>query len=406
MRKHKTKYGLVNINNWGNGYCYQITIDPLYQLPNNKRRMRGNIPQYIETDNLNKWVLNSIEKKMENILNKRPIAKYKPIDFIKHYYFGYIDKQAEIGAPLPTRSNWTKTKAYYDKSYFRNYLIPFIQSEDYDWDELTDDLTTEIFVDYMREKGLSDRSIQLQKGSFNLMYRQAIKKKLIKRLPNYPKLQDAPKKHGIRLTAYARATDEMIMDLIKYCQKNDTTWHRQLRLNWLWILIDTGIRPFSKSDFTFDDLITTDDGILFWRKEKFGEYRAQGGKETKKALLNLRTMYLSQTFQPKHILSNPDGSKALTIDRYLRKAVNSVWGDKADTDGRKYTAYSIRKWHINKCKNKLKEPPENIANRVGHSLATLLEYYADPSDVEYSRPESLTDTLKENKTIIRISKRR
>jgi hypothetical protein len=402
MRKLKTKYGLVNINDWGDVKRYQITIDPIYELPNNKRRIRGNIPQYIEPNNLKEWVLNSIEKKMEQILNKRPTAKHKPIDFIKHYYFDYMDKQAEIGAPLPTRSNWTKMKARYDKTYFRNYLIPFIKEYGIGWNDFNF-RNMSILVDYMRGKGLSDRSIGIQKGSFNLMFREAIKYELMFDLPKYPKLHDAPKKHGIRLTAYARATDEMIMDLIKYCQENDTTWHRKLRLNWLWILVDTGIRPFSKSDFTFDDLITTGDGTLFWRKEKFGEYRAQGGTETKKALLNLRTMYLGQDFQPKHILSNPDGSKALTVDTYLREAVNSVWGKTTDIDGRKYTSYSIRKWHINKSMNDYGEPPVSLANRVGHRLETLLEYYLDPNNIKYSRPRGITDSIKERNRIISIT---
>ena len=398
MRKLKTKYGLVNINDWGRGLCYQITVNSIYELPEKDKRIRKHISTINQKD-IKAFILKSIENEIEKILNKIPKHKKTPIAFIKEYYFDYMDKQATAGAPLPTKSNWTKRKAQYDKSYFRNYLIPFIQENRIGWNDFNFK-NMEAFVDYMRGKGLSDRSIQIKKGSFNLMFREAIKYELMFDLPKYPKLHDAPKKHGIRITAYGRATDEMIMDLIKYCQENDTTWQRQLRLNWLWILIDTGIRPFSKSPFTFDDLITTDDGILFWRKEKFGEYRAQGGAETKKALLNLRTMYLSRGIQPKHILSNPDGSKALTVDTYLRKAVNAVWGKRTDIDGRKYKAYSIRKWHINKCKNKLGEPPDNVANRVGHSLATLLEYYADPSDVEYSRPKGLTDSIKERKRAI------
>jgi hypothetical protein len=29
MRDIKTKYGLVRLNNWGKGNCYQITVDPV-----------------------------------------------------------------------------------------------------------------------------------------------------------------------------------------------------------------------------------------------------------------------------------------------------------------------------------------------------------------------------------------
>jgi len=39
MRKLKTKHGLVNINDWGQGLCYQITVNPIYELPENKRRL-------------------------------------------------------------------------------------------------------------------------------------------------------------------------------------------------------------------------------------------------------------------------------------------------------------------------------------------------------------------------------
>jgi hypothetical protein len=48
----------VNINNWGQGNCYQITVGPVYELPENKRRVRGNIPEHIEPENLKEWVLN------------------------------------------------------------------------------------------------------------------------------------------------------------------------------------------------------------------------------------------------------------------------------------------------------------------------------------------------------------
>ena len=87
MRNIKTKYGLVRINNWGKGNCYQITVDPVYELPENKRRIRAHIPEHIETERLKDWVINSIEIKIEKVIKKRPTAKYKPIPFIKNHYF-------------------------------------------------------------------------------------------------------------------------------------------------------------------------------------------------------------------------------------------------------------------------------------------------------------------------------
>ena len=38
IRKLKTKHWLVNINDWGQELCYQITVNPIYKLPENKRR--------------------------------------------------------------------------------------------------------------------------------------------------------------------------------------------------------------------------------------------------------------------------------------------------------------------------------------------------------------------------------
>ena len=107
-------------------------------------------------------------------------------------------------------------------------------------------------------------------------------------------------------------------------------------------------------------------------------------------------MYLEQGIQPNHILAKTDGTKATNIDRILREAVRIAWGDKYDNDGRGYKAYSIRKWHLNKAKNRLKENPADLADRVGHRLDTLLEYYSDPSDVDYSNPNVTDDIL--NKT--------
>jgi len=400
MRKIKTKYGLANINNWGQGNCFQITIDPVYELPETKRRIRGNIPKYIEPENLKEWVINSIEKKIEQTTKKRPVAKHKPIPFIKNYYFDYMDTQAQVGAPLPTKSNWSEYKVYLDKLAINKYLIPFIREYGLDWDDFNLRNTT-IFLDWLRAKGLSDRTIQVQKGAYNLLFREAIKHDLMNDLPKYPKLNDAPQKHGIRITAYGRATDDMIRDLIDVCKERaeqtkrlttESIWSRKLCLQWLYILIDTGIRPFSKSPLTFNDLIDVEEGIVFWRHEKNNEYKAQGGETTKKALLKLKTMYLEQGIQPNHILSKTDGTKAKNIDRILREAVRIAWGDKADIDGRVYKAYSIRKWHINKSLNQ-GEKPYACAERVGHRLETLLEYYLDPDNIEYSRPNVTDDIL-------------
>ena len=410
MRDIKTKYGLVRLNNWGKGNCYQITVDPLYDLPENKRRIRGNIPIHVETKKEKEWVLHSIETKMEQVIKKRPTAQYRPIPFIKNHYFDYMDTQALTGASLPTRSNWTEYKVYLDKLAINNHLIPFIREYGLDWDDFNM-RNMSIFKDWLTAKGLSDRTIQVYKGSYNLLFREAIKHDLMDDLPKYPKLNDSPKKHGIRLTAYGRADDDMIRGLIEVCKeraehtKRPTTegiWSRQLCLQWLYILIDTGIRPFSKSPFTFNDLTEVDEGIVFWRKEKNNEYKAQGGDFTNQAILKLKTMYLRRGIQPNHILAKTDGTKAMNIDTILGEAVNIAWGNKTDMDGRRYKAYSIRKWHINKSLNH-GEPPHSLAERVGHRLDTLLEYYLDPDNINYSRPNLTEEILTKTNKVISIA---
>jgi hypothetical protein len=410
MRKIKTKYGLVNINNWGKGYCYQITIDPIFELPENKRRIRGAIPTHVETKTEKEWVLHSIETKMEQVIKKRPTAQYRPIPFIKNHYFDYMDTQVRVGAKLPTKHHWTEYKAYLDKLNINKYLIPFIREYGLDWDDFNM-RTMAIFVDWLRAKDLSDRTIQVQKGSYNLLFREAINYDLMTDLPKYPKLNDSPKKHGIRLTAYGRATDDMIRDLIELCKERaeqtkrlttESIWSRQLCLQWLYILIDTGIRPFSRAPFTFNDLIEVKEGVVFWRNEKRNEYKAQGGVLATQALLKLRTMYLEQGIQPNHILAKTDGTKAMNIDRILREAVNIAWGNKADIDGRQFKAYSIRKWSINKSLN-LGEQPLACSKRVGHRLDTLEEYYLDPDNIKYSHPNLTEDILTKTNKVISIA---
>ena len=114
-------------------------------------------------------------------------------------------------------------------------------------------------------------------------------------------------------------------------------------------------------------------------------------------------MYERQGIRPNHILSKMDGSPTTKTNCYLRKLLKKAdWT--VDKDGRRYAPHSIRKWHINNAchyePRAARETYDEIAERVGHSVKTLMEYYVEPYQRKNTRPKGFSQALTPNKKVI------
>ena len=404
-----TPHGLAYISKRGKYNSYYLKLnDP--KLSTKDRTIRKTL-KHIPKETYQEYISNQVAEIYDEIKNHKPKQMTNPIRFIKEVYYPYMDQMTDRGAPLPSKGKWNKIKTKNDRKVIEKYLIPFISENDLEWKDLIDDLVNIRFVDYMRLKGnIEDTTITKYKGLFNIMFRLARQHKLIDRFPTYPKLDNGSKRYlGMKVRGKARATDQMIRTLLEVAENEinrsyrgkspKTDWDRTITYHWLNLVIDTGIRPFPNIPFFFSAISDDGDGIKFYRNEKIrGEYVARGGPRAKRSITALKEMYLAQGFKPIHVLSDIHGDKHRTIDRHTRILLaKSGWKDMRDEGGRKYDPHSIRKWHINHA-IELGELKENIADRVGHSLATLIAEYEDQSFIPSTRPKNFDSVLqtKEN----------
>ena len=417
-RKNKqiaTAHGIATYFKRGKNWSYGITLDDK-KISKQQRRIRTSLG-YVSEECIEEKIKLDIAKKYKKL--KRGISvDANPISFIKKTYIPHITQLTATGGETQNgRGIWSKKKLTDDTSIIEIYIIPFIQKNKLDWE----DLKPKAMLKYdlmLKEKGLSISSMSKKRAVLNDICRFAIIYELMDYMPIHPRLPKPKKIRGQRLNSYAFPTDQMMIDLLEVAEEEKyrifrgrnekSIWNRTIAYWWLIIISDTGIRPFSRIPFHFSDIATEQDGtISFWRKEKRIEYRAQGGANTIKAISNLRLMYERQGIRPNHILSKMDGSPTTKTNCYLRKLLKKAnWT--VDKDGRRYAPHSIRKWHINNAchyePRAARETYDEIAERVGHSVQTLMEYYVKPHETKITRPKGLTDTLKQNKRILTISK--
>ncbi len=260
------------------------------------------------------------------------------------------------------------------------------------------------------KNNISKSSKKKRRAVFNSICRSAILDELLDFEPVHPTLPKDKKKKGQRLNSFAFPTQQMILDLLEVAEqeknntngKAKTVWNREVCYHWFRILLDTGIRPFNSIPFYFADLDQEGNHISFSRNEKGNDYQAQGGIDAIEAFNTLRLMYQRQGFEPIHILSNRDGTKATTTNKYLTRWLRQAdWT--IDAEGREFVAHSIRKYHITTACHYTGEDRESykeIAERVGHSVKTLMEYYVEPYQRKNTRPKGFSQALTPNKKVI------
>ena len=303
---------------------------------------------------------------------------------------------SEIGICLDNHTEIVRTplKTKTDIQILLRWFLPFMANKS--WLYLESSKSGAELVSSLRKHKLKEQTIKNYLGIYNRFLRHAMHDGHITQLPRYPAISKGKKKRGMFVDGYACCTTQMLEKLEHILTSKINTLTHQSRkraaiLSYAWFLIlkDTGIRPYSSVEFLWSDIETIDENkVCFWRKEKGIEYKAYGSNETIKALNMLKKLYFSEGVNidkyPKlPVFHNKDSKKQIitttnTLNTGLKQA---GWYARLDEIGRKYRAYSIRKWHINNSIG-LDENPFHIAYRVGHSYQTLERYYLSRDIVE------------------------
>ena len=316
-------------------------------------------------------------------------GKINPTKYLTENHTDYLHSQ--IGKPLDNQKGglMTATKVKDDLQALHKHFVPM--SKDFTWDYLQTARFGSMFVDSLRDKGLSESTVSQILGKLNRYFRQAIREGYMNAIPMYPALRRKSRKvRGMGENSIAMATDEMIYELRDYLQKLVfETKHKAKKssyiqqLAWFSIMADTGCRPYINPPMKWKDIeLVNDDEVYLWRDEKGISYECQGSKVTVEALDSLKQLYLSKGINVKSDLNLPvfikfDGEHNRHLAEYFRERLYELnWQNKSDIRGRKFTSYSIRKWHINKAIND-GESMADIADRVGHDIQTLIDYYYD-----------------------------
>ena len=403
-----TPHGTATYYKRGKNYSYAITLTNI-KIPKNKRRIRKTLGCVSESCIEEKIKLDISERIKK--LKKGIYVDTKPIKYIQTTYIPKIQEWTADNKPTGNdRGTWNPKKLRDDTTAITKYIIPFLEDHKLDWEDLTKPKAMIDFNRLLDKHKLSKSSKKKRRAVFNSIAYEARLDELLEHKLEHPDLPKDKKKKGQRLNSFAFPTEQMIFDLLEVAEiekdntngKAKTIWNRTVCYHWLRILLDTGIRPFNSIPFYFSDLDRDGNHIVIDRNEKGIDYDAQGAVNAIAAFNALRLMYQQQGFEPIHILSNQDGTKATTTNKYLtswlRKANWTV-----DADGREYKAHSIRKYHITTAchyRGEDRETYKQIADRVGHSVKTLLEYYVEPFQRKDTRPKGLTQALTPNKKVI------
>lgn len=332
--------------------------------------------------------------KVEQEFSRRSVGiigggKISPTKYLTENHKDYLHSQ--IGKPLDTQKGglMTAQKVKDDLQQLMKHFYPM--SKEFTWDYLQTARFGSMFVDSLRDKGLSESTVAQVLGKLNRYFRQAIREGHMNAIPMYPALKRKSRKvRGMGLNSIAMATDEMIYELQEYLQKlvfetkhlgKKSSYIQQLA--WFHIMADTGCRPYINPPMKWRDIeLVNDDEVYLWRNEKEIQYESQGSKVTVEALDTLKQLYLSKGINVKSDLNLPvfikfNGEHNNHLAEYFRERLYELdWHNKTDNRGRKFTSYSIRKWHINKAIID-KEDRHDLADRVGHDYQTLVDFYFD-----------------------------
>tara|TARA_A100001015_G_C14957799_1_gene699529 strand:- start:262 stop:1446 length:1185 start_codon:yes stop_codon:yes gene_type:complete len=381
--KIATELGNLTLNQRGKKGYYQLSIHFNENL--------GRFRQSTKTSQLEIAV--EIAKNLtQKEFNRRlmGLGTVKPLPPSRYLLEAHIPQlKNEIGICLDNHTEVIRTqlKTNTDIKILLRWFLPFIANKT--WLYLESHKSGTELVSSLRKHKLKEQTIKNYLGTYNRFLRHALYDGHITQLTKYPAISKGKKKRGMYVDGYACSTIQMLEKVENILTtKIDTLTHQSRKraaiLSYAWFLIlkDTGIRPYSSVDFLWSDIEIIDRArVCFWRKEKGIEYKAYGTQETIRALNMLKKLYFSEGLNIGNhsklpVFHKKDSKEQInTITNTLNTVLKQAgWYAKLDDIGRKYRAYSIRKWHINHSIG-LDENPFHIAYRVGHSYQTLERYY-------------------------------
>lgn len=323
-----------------------------------------------------------------------------PSKYLEEIHIPWLLTQVDL--PLDNKPNRTMSliKAKSNGQVLMKHFHPYLLGKN--WEHIQTSRFGRDITAHLR-RCVSDTTLCSYFGYFNRMLRQAEidGHSINNKLEGVPALSQEGFTRGTKEKrhSYAVASDEMIHGLLQHTEnriarstRKDVTRTYTQALAWIRILADTGMRPFTLCPLNWNDIEVRGEMVLIDRREKSKRYIAQGGSMTKRALDDLRMLYLSEgtnVNQRKHlplIHHQPKGNKYFQtvvapysqitkFHRTLNKLMEECgWFDMRDKEMRMYRAYSIRKWHINKSIES-DEDRFQIADRVGHTYAVLEKFY-------------------------------
>ena len=403
LGKQKTSYGNITYRR-RSGYKKQtIYFDITYKnLPNGIKRFRGSC-HTADLDRAKKETPIVVEHEYEKRKGEGVARRYTPINSYLINYFKWCEDQVRVGSLVKDmrgrKIKWTHNKALHDKRSLNKFFLPFVEANQLTWRDLQLDETIERLVQRMRRE-IADSTIRRHKGALSTMLRKAMKDGLIDRLPNFPTL-DA--ETNVMKDSYAIATTAMLdnlFDVIEDKQKASThlrdRWAYELLDCWVRLLMDTGMRPTAKRPIRYfstqhwtprfsknrdnGDVKYTAERITIFRHDKISnKYWSEGSDATRAVIDRLMNLYREHRLDTLYLFSNRDGSPNTSLNKlFYQVSKLAGWKDMFDSHGRKYTTYSIRKWHINES-IKAGDSPHDVAIRCGHAYETLKKFYLDPT---------------------------
>jgi len=403
LETQMTKVGKINYHTNPDYKKKTIYFDIYYKdLPKKLRRFRGST--HTQSFQLARESIPAIvEAEHERRISSGVAKKHSSIKGFVANYYDWCGEQVKEGALFsdPTgrkRYKWTENKLIHDKRGIEKYFLPFIERNQVTWTELQLDETIDDLVKSMRLH-ISDKTIRRYKGSFRTLMKKAKKEGLMYRIPDFPPLDSEgdPMEDG-----YAIATTQMIDDVFDVIEQEQrasnhlrNVWGYTLLECWVRLLMDTGIRPIPKKPIRYSTLKhnnisnisgTKDNGdislsphkITIYRHDKIrNKYWAEGSEETRSVIDKLMRLYKSQDLQTMYLFSNRDGTANVSLNKlFYEVSKKAGWKGLTDEFGKRYTTYSLRKWHINESINNGEDSHE-VSIRCGHDYETLVKFYLD-----------------------------
>ena len=399
--KINTHLGTLNLKKRGKKGTWQINIYfKNIEGDNHYRQSTGTNQLELAKAKAMNMITTEYSNRLAGIKIQRDM---KPQQYLTEIHIPWLITQIDKPNDKKPSKFMSRRKVYADINVHNKWFVPFLKGKT--WEHLETPRFGRDLTSHLRDH-IADATICSYLGFMNRMFRQAeidgyLKVNMLQGVPALSQEGYTDVVNKRKENSYAIATDEMIQELLNYSQKKSKSFTRK-DLNRTYIqvyaffriLVDTGMRPYTKSPFTWNMINDTGEMIRIHRHEKGGDYIAQGGTLTREALNDLRELYFSEgtnVEQYNHlpIIHHIKGGNSYngipvegrsqifrfcdTLGKVLREC---KWHLKEDYQGRKYRLHSIRKWHINKSIQG-GEDRFQIADRVGHKYEVLHKFYLE-----------------------------